>query len=399
MKNSDPTLLLEINNYGFTFFVCKVDDQNNYSVLLKLESPAKDARNNETFNFENLQFAIKENIYLIEQKLNHTFKEIVLILENFNPIFFNLSGFKKLNGSQVIRENITYIINTQKSYLNNIEKKNKVIHIFNSKFYLDNKETHNLPIGLFGDFYSHELSFSLIRENDYLNLENILNKSNLKIKKIILKSFIQGAFLSNKHLNLDTFFSIYLGNTNSKIFFFENNALKFEQNFKFGTDIILKDISKITSLKKDTLNNILNNITLNEEILENELIEKEFFNENYRKIKKKLIYEISLARIREILDLILLNNINLKYYNTRSKSIFLSLNNNSQSLIFKKIFEDVLLKNINKCADVKFLHHPSDDKLIETANEIVHFGWKKEAIPITQSQKSILARIFHSIFG
>ena len=39
-----------------------------------------------------------------------------------------------------------------------LEKK-KIFHIFNSKFFLDKKKIENLPIGLFGDFYSHELSF------------------------------------------------------------------------------------------------------------------------------------------------------------------------------------------------------------------------------------------------
>ena len=58
-----------------------------------------------------------------------------------------------------------------------------MLHIFNSKFYLDKKEIENLPIGLFGDFYSHELSFALINTNDQKNLKNIFNKCNLKLKK------------------------------------------------------------------------------------------------------------------------------------------------------------------------------------------------------------------------
>ena len=44
--------------------------------------------------------------------------------------------------------------------------------IFNSKYNLDNQKVENLPIGLFGDFYSHELSFILINKNDYKNLKN-----------------------------------------------------------------------------------------------------------------------------------------------------------------------------------------------------------------------------------
>ena len=61
------------------------------------------------------------------------------------------------------------------------------IHIFNSKFCLDNKKVENLPIGLFGDFYSHELSLSLINTNDLKNLKNIFENCNLKIKKLFLK--------------------------------------------------------------------------------------------------------------------------------------------------------------------------------------------------------------------
>ena len=41
-------------------------------------------------------------------------------------------------------------------------KQNKIkqYYIFSiQNFNLDNKKIENLPIGLFGDFYSHELSF------------------------------------------------------------------------------------------------------------------------------------------------------------------------------------------------------------------------------------------------
>ena len=79
-----------------------------------------------------------------------------------------------------------------------MSQKKNILHIFNSNFYLDKEKIENLPIGLFGDFYSHELSFILINSNDYKNLENILKKCNLKIKKVLLKSFVKGALYSNK---------------------------------------------------------------------------------------------------------------------------------------------------------------------------------------------------------
>ena len=175
----------------------------------------------------------------------------------------------------------------------------KILHIFNSKFNLDNKKIENLPVGLFGDFYSHELSFILINKNDYKNLKNIFDKCNLMIKKILVKSFIKGSIICSK--KNETFFQIKICQNSSKIIYFENSSLKSEETFNFGSDILIKDILKITSLKTETIKNILNKVEFKDKIHEDEYINKEFFiNETYRKIKKKLIYDIVLARMEEV---------------------------------------------------------------------------------------------------
>ena len=107
---------------------------------------------------------MKDNIYKIEQKFNCIFKETILIIDFFENTFINCSGFKKLNGSQLTKQNIAFIINSLRAKINEIEKNKRVIHIFNSQYLLDKKRIVNLPIGLFGDFYSHELSFCLIKK-------------------------------------------------------------------------------------------------------------------------------------------------------------------------------------------------------------------------------------------
>ena len=92
---------------------------------------------------------------------------------------------------------------------------------------------------------------------------------------------------------------------------------------------------------------ILNKINLNEQILDDELLEEEYFEENnYRKIKKKLIYEIALARIKEIADIILFKNINLKYSNKISNDIFLKLQKILTSEVCKKSSDQFFLKKI-----------------------------------------------------
>ena len=397
MKNSFLTLYLEINNLSLVLLVGESDKYENFKIIDKLELPLQDTYNNRISDLNEVASVFKKNIFILEQKLNFTFKEIVLILENFEFTFINFSGFKKLNGSQILNENITYILNTLKSCVQDIEIKKTVLHIFNSKFNLDNKKIENLPIGLFGNFYSHELSFTLINKNDHKNLKSVFSKCNLKIKKILVKSFVEGVYLSDKNKNTDTFFQIKINNDNSKIFYFENNSLKFEHNFKFGTDMVTKDISKILSLETNIVKTILEETIFTKKISEDEIIEKKFFNNNYRKIKKKLIYDIAFARIKEIVDLILFTNINLKYYRKFSKNIFLQISDKSHFKAFKEIYETTLFNN--NFNNFNFIDNLSSESMLNSAHKLVHFGWKKEAIPVAHYKKSYIARFFEAIFG
>ena len=396
MKNSSLTLYLEINNHNFIFMVVESDEQNNFKIIYKLELPLKGIDGSKITDLKEVSDVIERNIYTIEQKLNCTFKEIVLILENFNPTFINLSGYKKLNGSQILRENITYILNTLKSFIDENESKKKILNIVNSKFFLDDKKVDNLPIGLFGNFYSHELSFTLINLNDYKNLRSVFDKINLKIKKILIKSFINGVNTINNNKS-DTFFHISINENDTKIFYFENDSLKFEQNFKFGINIIIKDISKITLLNIDNIKIVLDKIKSFHDISEDELVEKNFFKDNtYRKIKKKLIYDIALARIQEISEIILFENINFKHYKKFSNNIYLEIDHKLQSKCLNEIYKTVF--SMNEKYNTKFINFSSEN-MISTAHKLVHFGWKKEAIPISKTKKTFIARLFDKAFG
>ena len=397
MINS-TTLFFEINKINLTFIAGEYDEQNNFKITYKEQVPIIGVENNRITDYGKLFNVVKENVYKIEQDLNFTFKDLVLILENFEPTFINVTGYKKLNSSQISRENITYILNSLKSYIDKVEDKKTIIHIFNSEFYLDYKKVENLPIGLFGDFYSHELSFALIKKIDYKNLNNIFEKCNLKIRKILLKSFIVGANISNSRKSLENFFKIQINESNSKLFYFENNSLKHEQDFNFGSNIIINDILKITALKKNTIKEILDEIEPQKESFNEDYIEEKFFKKDiYRKIKKKLIYDIAFARIKEISEIILFNNVNTRHYINKKNDIFLEINHESNYSILRNIYKSVF--EINDKKNFEFLKNLSYDDTLNTAFKLVHFGWKKEAIPLAQPEKSGLARLFDAIFS
>ncbi|MDC1130381.1 hypothetical protein OAS59_00585 [Pelagibacteraceae bacterium] len=398
METNSPILFIEINKSKYIFSVGEEDTQGNLKIIYKFVEPIQGIEHYRIINLELVSKNIKENIFKIEQKINFIFKETILIINNFNCSFLNLSGFKKLNGSQILKENITFILNSLKSNLDEIEYKKTILHIFNTKFSLDKKKIENLPIGLFGDFYSHELSFSLINNNDLKNLNIIFEKCNLKIKKILLKSFVEGSHIISVNKGNDTFFQIKIDHKNSQLSYFENESLKFDQNFNFGSDLVLNDISQVTSLKISTIKKILTNIDFSQYILEDELIEKELFEgENYIKIKKKLLLDIAKARIEELLEVMLIKNINLLSFQKKKRTIFFNINDKLHLKFFENIYRSILLeKNFLK---LNFLDDITTEDLINNANKLVHYGWKKEAIPITHAQKSFLAKFFDALFG
>ena len=213
----------------------------------------------------------------IENKSNLLFSEINIIINQTDFDCINISGFKKLNGNQILSDDISYILNDVKSKLLESEKDKTIIHLFNTKYLLDNKQIKNLPIGLYGDFYSHQLTFFLIKNNELKNLKTLFNKCNLGINKIILKNFSDGIKIINNFKN-DTFIKIKIGKNESTLSFFFESAFCFFQKFNFGSDIILKDISKVCSLEISTIQKIISETSF--EISDKNLyVDKKYFDE------------------------------------------------------------------------------------------------------------------------
>ena len=322
-----------------------------------------------------------------------------MIIENFEISCVNVSGFKKLNGSQVLKENISYILNLLKLAVIESEAQKTILHIFNSKSILDGINVENLPIGLYGDFYSHELTFFLIQNNDLKNIKQVFNKNNLEIKKIFLKEYSEGVQLIKQNESVETFFKITINKENSNISFFSQAAFRYTEDFNFGTNIILKDISKVCSLKYETVENILSNIFLgNKNFDDGEFIEKKYFlNENYRKIRKKLITDIVNARIEEIINIIYNKNINIRNINKNNVKIYASI---KEKIILDNFEEDLKFYFSNqKNSELSFIPNSDFDQQAMYASNLSIYGWKKEALPVVQGKNSIITRIFKSLFS
>ena len=399
MEIDHPTLFVEINDTNYIFVANIYDENHNLKVVEKIIAPSAGIDKNKFISIDQAVEEIKKNVAIIEKKLNYIFQDVTVAIDNFDYSCINISGFKKLNGSQVLKENISYILNSLKLAVTENEKQKTILHIFNSKSILDGIRVDNLPIGLFGDFYSHELTFFLIRNNDLKNIQKMFNKNNLNVKKVILKSFGEGVQLINRNKDTETFFKIKIAEDISQINFFDNSSFRYSENFNFGTNIIFRDIEKICSLDNKIIRRFLSNSFFNKKNFnDNEILEEDYFTkDNFRKIRKKLISDIADARINEITHIIFNKNINIESLKGNKIKIYLIIKDKQILENFKESFKSYFSQNSN--FEIYLINDFETDESITSIANLSIYGWKKEAIPTTKLKDSLITRIFKSLFG
>ena len=132
-------------------------------------------------------------------------------------------------------------------------------------------------------------------------------------------------------------------------------------------------------------------------VSDKELLEEKYFiNKQYREIKKIFISKIAEARIDELPVKFYLKNINFKKHLETTNVIFIEINDQQHFSCFNHAYEKSFAFK-NKY-EVRIVKKPEIKQIINKADNIVQFGWKSEAIPVTKSKKSLIKWIFHKIF-
>jgi len=393
-KLEKKNLFVEINDTNILVAIGEYDDELNFKIVEKEIFSPSGFKNGKVVDLKFSGDNLKKTINKIENRSNLFFTDVNIIINQTDFDCVNVSGFKKLNGNQILSEDISYILNDVKSKLIKSEKHKTVIHLFNTKYLLDNKTIKNLPIGLYGEFYSHQLTFFMLNDNELKNIKALFNKCNLNINKIILKSFSDGIKIINKDKK-DTFVKIKMNKVDTQLSFFYDSAFCFFKRFNFGSDLILKDISKVCSLEIDDVRNIISKSSF--EITDkNMYIDEKYFNKNkFRKISLKHLIEISSARIEEMANIVFNSNRNLN--NLKDTEINLYLDFEDENIFYK--FKDIFKNSFKNC---NFISNNLIDEdyfgSIKIFGELMSKGWAKEAIPVVNKKRSLISSIFSGLF-
>jgi len=399
MKLNEPYLVIDLNDNKVIFFVVSFNEKKDFKVLKKIILETSGIQNGRIINIETVSQLLKQTINSIEDDINYFFSNTTLIINPNQINCLNVSGYKKLNGSQVSSEDITYILNDIKKIILESENSYSLVHLFNSNFSLDSDNLENLPIGLFGEFYNQNMTFFLINKNILKNIKSVFNNCGLNIEKIILKPFADGIYLLSNNQSDKNFSILRLEKNRTNVSLFKNKSYIFTEDFNFGFNLIIKDISKLCSLKIEEVEFFMKEIDLRnimETNNESYLEKKYFYVSPYRKIKHQLIFEIITARIEELFEVCYKKNINIKNLKSSDK-IYLYV----ESPEYYKNIQYVLENSKVTTSECVFNNNIEQSFLagVKGACELIGKGWEKEAIPLPYKKKSLISSFFLRLFS
>ena len=399
MQLNEPRLIIDLNDSKLIFFVVLFDEKKDFKILKKIILQTTGILNGRIINVEVVSQLLKKTINKIEDEINYFFSSAVIIINPTQINCLNVSGYKKLNGSQVSNEDITYILNNIKKIILESENNDSLVHLFNSNFSLDSDNLENLPIGLFGDFYNQNMTFFLINKNILKNIKSVFKNCGLNIEKTILKSFVEGIHLFSNNPSEKNFTILRLEKNRINISLFKNKSYIFAEDFSFGLNLIINDLSKLCSLKIEEVEHFMKEIELRNVIENNNescLEKKYFYISPYRKVKYQLILDIITARMEELFEVCYKKNTNIKNLKNSDK-IYIYVDSPQYYKNIQYVLENSKLTTLecifNNNTEQSFLDG------VKGAAELIGKGWEKEAIPVTHKQKSIISRFFSILFN
>ena len=100
MKLNEPYLIIELNDNNIIIFVVSFNKSRDFKLLKKIILDSKGIQNGRIVDIEIISQLLKKNINILEEDLDYFFSKVTTIINPNQVNCLNVSGYKKLNGSQ-----------------------------------------------------------------------------------------------------------------------------------------------------------------------------------------------------------------------------------------------------------------------------------------------------------
>ena len=311
-NHKDIISFIFISNSGLVCKIFRVSDDKKIVLIGESYSSSEGIQNSIVLNIDLASKSVRNCISEAEKKAKINLSEINILFEPENLSSSRVTKYKKLGGSKIYKEDISYLISEGKNQVLSNDVKRSILHTYNFNYVVDNVKFLSEPINIYADFFSHELSFLTLPKNIFKNITQVFNNCELKINRFLLNSFALGVEnLTNEEINNGCLI-INFENKNMNLIFFLMGSIIFYKTLPISIGHIIMDISKGCSLSLSEAQKIFQHYGIIEKIdlkkeksKKNHYINKSFFTESkYRKISENLIFEIISSRSEEIIEFI-----------------------------------------------------------------------------------------------
>ena len=406
MNSEDPIGIIELGNLNIRCLIFKINN-NNAEILSTSTTPSEGIHNDVVMNLTKASNAIRSCISGAEKKAKISLQKINVVFEQPDFLCTKFSKHKKIDGSNIHKGDIEFLLKEAKKQLIHNDKNQSIIHIFNHNYIVDGKKFIEEPIGIYADSLSHEMTFITAPKNNLRNIYQAFIDCDIEVERLISSTFSLGARLLDDKQLQHGYVLINLGFEKISLGLFKNFALVHSATIPIGINHITKDISKVCSLNLNESEKIRNNIdySFQNDIKlfdKNNFLKKIYFmNSNFRKISKDLILNVVKARLDEIFNH-LKKQLIVPGFDLNSGINFLLLGEGSDFTNLEKYcsnFFETSVKSLDK-------NNINNDEILEKnfssslgALRIIKDGWETEAIPEIGGKNIEKIGFLSKIFG
>ncbi len=408
MDSNNSIGIIELGNINIKCLIFRINNDDTSEILSSSLVKSEGIHNSKIVNPVKAANAVRSCISIAEKKAKVFLKKINVVIEQPEFLCTKFSKHKKIDGSKIQKEDIEFLLKEAKKQVTLNDRTQKIIHIFNHNYIVDNKTFIEEPINVYADSLRHEMTFITMPKDNLKNINQVFIDCDIEVERLISCIFSLGVELLNyKQLQKGSIL-IDLGFEKTSLGIFKDLALIHILTLPIGVNHIVKDISKVCSLNLDESEIIKNNIDFsfidNAKVFDDsDYLKKDFFNtSHFRKIKKSLIANVLKARLNEILEIVK-KQIIVTGLNTNSETNIFITGGGSNILNLEKYFSNFFDLNVKKIG-VKSNEGKNEKNSYANfssclgAFKIIKDGWETEAIPESVNKNEGKLGFFAGIF-
>jgi len=332
---SEKISILDLGSHKIKLLIISLNNNNYIDIHAKCSIDSSGIKKGDVVDIEKLRINIKSIIDTVEKELDFKIKNIYVGINsiNFNFLTFGLS---RNIGSYEIEEkkDLQNLIDLAAGIFYQNFANNKIIHFFNSGFYLDKKNYVENPLGLISKTLDANFSFLSLEKNTIANFDKVFSIQGIKVARYFYTP-LASSILSADQSSLEKgFVNIDLGFDKTSITMFENSKILFAKNVPIGSFHINNDLIKAIDIDKSLAEKIKINF---DKILKGQIDNSIKLEIENKKVSIEMVIKIVEARIDEIIYHIYKNIIYCKSLNKAARKIILTGGGSNLKTISKRL--------------------------------------------------------------